>query len=179
MGSSPILATHAPVAELVDAQDLGSCSRKGVQVRFLSGVLKECDMKLKCWVTRRYNGLYLITAFEPVIQEVHGTGHDDAYIKYGDPVGYINVPYAFGMHVFDDPPQERVVPQRGTLFGGLSLDYTHQVESKGDNLYSISNYYNEYSRIDNVCAWFILKMFSIERMLEGHSVRVHFSGEMK
>ena len=132
--------------------------------------------ELKCWVTRRHNGLYLVTAFKPIIEEVMGTGHNDAYVRYGDPVGYINIPYEFAMSVFPDAPQVRVQPKRGVMFGGIAEPITHLITRDPiDDLYRI--YYDADCYIDHVCPWFIKRMFGILKVLKQQPV--HFSGRMR
>lgn len=131
--------------------------------------------ELKCWITRRYNGLYLVTGFKPVICEVVGVGHEDAYIKHGDPVGYINIPYNFGVQIFDDPPYEPCVPERGILYGSMHGPMTHVVEgSEVPNLYTI--YQDSKTYIPYVCQWFITKMFNIKQVF--HPQPVTFYGKI-
>jgi hypothetical protein len=43
------------------------------------------------WLSRQYNGEYMLTAFEPTLEEVVGTGHKDLYILPGDPIGIRNL----------------------------------------------------------------------------------------
>lgn len=43
--------------------------------------------KTECWLTRQSNGEYILTAARPKMAEVHGAGHADAYVRYGDPIG--------------------------------------------------------------------------------------------
>lgn len=45
----------------------------------------------KGWLTRRSNGLYLLTYNKPVISEVGNTSKLDAYALVGDPVNYNNL----------------------------------------------------------------------------------------
>jgi hypothetical protein len=42
---------------------------------------------MKLWVSRQYDGRFMLTATEPVRERVRGTDHDDLYVPYGDPVG--------------------------------------------------------------------------------------------
>lgn len=45
----------------------------------------------RCYLTRRANGLYLLTRGTPVITEVGRSGREDAYIPPGDPFGFNNM----------------------------------------------------------------------------------------
>lgn len=134
--------------------------------------------EMKCWLTRRYNGLYLVTSFKPIIKEVMGTGHEDAYIKYGDPAGYINIAYEFGRRTFDNPPQERVKPQRATLIGSCqpAQEATHiLVYDEKIQLYYIYKTHDCY--INNVCPWFVEKVFGIKGTFKPQPI--FFSGTMR
>lgn len=116
-----------------------------------------------------------MTGFKPVICEVVGVGHEDAYIKHGDPVGYINIPYNFGVQIFDDPPHEPCVPERGILYGSKHGPMTHVVEgSEVPNLYTI--YQDSKTYIPYVCQWFITKMFNIKQVF--HPQPVTFYGKI-
>lgn len=42
---------------------------------------------MKLWLTRRHGGLYMLTAFKPVVARVRGTDHSDAYMRIGEPIG--------------------------------------------------------------------------------------------
>ena len=46
---------------------------------------------IPCHLTRRANGLYLLTFYSPVIAEIGKTGVQDAYMRPGDPVGVNNL----------------------------------------------------------------------------------------
>jgi hypothetical protein len=41
----------------------------------------------RLWITRQWDGRFMVTLFKPVIATVKGTGHKDAYFKYGEPFG--------------------------------------------------------------------------------------------
>ena len=45
----------------------------------------------KGWLTRRANGLYLLTYYPPVITKVGSTEYVDCYAIPGDPVAYNNL----------------------------------------------------------------------------------------
>lgn len=126
-------------------------------------------------MTRRYNGLYLVSAFKPVVRDVLGTGHKDAYIKYGDPVGYINVSYEFAVRTFDNPPELHVQPRRGTLYGCLHKEPTHiLVYDDKTRLYYIYKTHECY--INNICEWFVTKMFGITELRKPQPV--YFAGKI-
>ena len=42
---------------------------------------------MKLWLTRQYDGSYMLTLLKPHIVEVNGTEHKDAYIQLGEPIG--------------------------------------------------------------------------------------------
>ena len=130
---------------------------------------------LKCYATKRYNGLYLITAFKPTIAKVVGTTHVDAYIKYGDPIGYTNVSLLFGWSILDDEVDEVVSqPRRMHLFGGIEEPYTHMLEyNLKTKLYKVSAKYKD-CFIDNMCSWSVRALFGVTD-LQGTQA-VHFHG---
>lgn len=45
---------------------------------------------MKLWLTRQRNGLYMLTANEPIITKVEGRDFEDAYVAPGEPVGIRN-----------------------------------------------------------------------------------------
>ena len=92
--------------------------------------------QIRCYITRRYNGLMLITKFEPTIVEVMGTDHEDAYIKYGDPVGYLNISNEFASTIFPSLPKKYVEPRRAKMYGSSNIAFTHYVTCY-NNLYTI------------------------------------------
>jgi len=57
---------------------------------------------VKAYLTRRSNGLYLLTYQKPIIHKIGMTDREDAYIPYGDGLGVNNlcewfVEYMFGI----------------------------------------------------------------------------------
>jgi hypothetical protein len=57
---------------------------------------------VKAYLTRRANGLYMLTYVSPVIHKIGMTDKEDAYIAYGDALGINNlcewfVEYMFGI----------------------------------------------------------------------------------
>ena len=126
---------------------------------------------LKCYVTRRYNGLYLVTALKPKHVQVAGTDHTDAYIRYGDPIGYINVSKLFAESVFGDMSSVTSDHRRAILYGRvptLQEEMTHILEADYDiekmtfgTGYSI---HGTGCSIYNICPWFVKKMFEIDTM---------------
>jgi hypothetical protein len=82
----------------------------------------------RLYLTRQHNGHYLLSFFEPVIAPVRGAGHDDAYVRTGDPVGVRHlcpggVKLIFGM---DLPPLK---PVRVTLLGDPLGDFPEPPET--------------------------------------------------
>jgi hypothetical protein len=45
---------------------------------------------MELYLTRQKNGLYMLTAFEPIFAKVEGRDFDDAYVRPGEPVGMRN-----------------------------------------------------------------------------------------
>lgn len=45
---------------------------------------------MKLWLTRQRNGLYMLTANEPIITKVECRDFEDAYVAPGEPVGIRN-----------------------------------------------------------------------------------------
>ena len=45
---------------------------------------------MKLWLTRQHNGLYMLTANEPIFAKVEGRDFEDAYVAPGEPVGMRN-----------------------------------------------------------------------------------------
>ena len=129
---------------------------------------------LPCYVTRRYNGLFLVTALQPHITRVVGTGHKDAYIKYGDPVGYINIERPFALSVFDVAPELAGESWKRHLYGCTHEDPTHQVILNEElNLYTIYCLSDQSMRINYVCHWFVNKMFGLSGKVD---TPVYFKG---
>ena len=135
--------------------------------------------KIRCYVTRKHNGLFLLTAFKPIITEVVGTKHDDAYMKYGDPAGYINMSKAFVLSMLSTYPKEYLDPKKIILYGSTQIENTtHYVRQDDNNLYDICCNSNiKDSCVNNVCSWFISKMFDIESLNMCETKTVFFSGE--
>lgn len=132
--------------------------------------------ELRCWVTRRYNGLYLVTGFKPVIRVVAGTDHVDAYIKHGDPIGYLNIELPFAMSVFDSVPEEKCVPVKSTMYGCIPdgqrvSHYLYNDECEG--LFHIVRSLD--ISIRYVCPWFVERMFGLTEIVEPQPVI--FSGK--
>lgn len=126
--------------------------------------------KIKCYLTKRYNGLYLVTLYKPVIVEVGKTGHEDAYIRYGDPLGYINIPKAFIKDIIPNLKIKRIIPTKIQLYGDIECHNDFLVVLENNFLYTI---YSKNSYIENVCSWFIEHMFGSIR-----KSRVYFFGEV-
>lgn len=45
---------------------------------------------MKLWLTRQHNGLYMLTAMQPIFAKVEGRDFEDAYVAPGEPVGMRN-----------------------------------------------------------------------------------------
>jgi len=45
---------------------------------------------MKMWLTRQHNGLYMLTAKEPIMAKVEGRDFEDAYVAPGEPIGMRN-----------------------------------------------------------------------------------------
>lgn len=45
---------------------------------------------MEMYLTRQRNGLYMLTAFEPIFAKVEGRDFEDAYVIPGEPVGMRN-----------------------------------------------------------------------------------------
>lgn len=45
---------------------------------------------MKLWITRQHNGLYMLTAKEPIFTKVEGREFEDAYVAPGEPIGMRN-----------------------------------------------------------------------------------------
>lgn len=46
---------------------------------------------MKLWLTRQGNGLYMLTMFKPVIEQVYGSSTKDVYVIPGEPIGIRNL----------------------------------------------------------------------------------------
>lgn len=46
---------------------------------------------MELYLTRQHNGLYMLTKYPPIIQDIDGVGVKDAYIVPGEPIGLRNV----------------------------------------------------------------------------------------
>ena len=131
--------------------------------------------KVRGYLTRRTNGLYLVTAFRPVLCEVIGTDHMEAYFKYGDPMAFINITPQFIVSVGVDDLLDRLVPYKAAFYGDV-VGATHILQVNQYGLYSLRAIYQHNVSIDQVCPWFVKKMFNI---IELHRpMGVHFTGEI-
>ena len=129
---------------------------------------------MKCYITKRRNGLYLVTAMKPIITEVKGTGHNDAYLRPGDPVGFNNVTPEFGQHIF--PLLNDILEcKKGNLTGHTTIDKSTHVLTW--NKYALGTIYCNFSgdKIDHVCPWFIEHMFG--DVLTHNYVNLYMKGE--
>jgi hypothetical protein len=130
--------------------------------------------KVRGYLTRRANGLYLVTAFRPVLHEVIGAERTDAYFRYGDPMAYINITPEFVESVEAPQLEERVIPHKICFFGGLQ-PATHLLSLNAYDLYTLDSLTHA-AYIDHICPWFIKKMFNV---VELHKpIPVHFTGEI-
>ena len=41
---------------------------------------------MKIWITRQFDGSYMMTRNKPIIEKMQGTDHDCVYPSYGEPV---------------------------------------------------------------------------------------------
>ena len=132
---------------------------------------------LRGYIVKRPNGLYLITKLQPKITNVLGTNKLDAYIIYGDPVGFLNVEPNFVKSIYVDLNIEPLTTHRMVLFGS---DYptTHKIKRQFNNLCIIYEHNNADNKIINVCPWFIKTVFEIDELTPGISYPIHFSGEL-
>jgi len=48
------------------------------------------ERRVKVWLSRRRSGYYLLTKAQPKKHPVRGTGTEDFYVPYGDPIGLDN-----------------------------------------------------------------------------------------
>lgn len=64
---------------------------------------------MRLFLTRQSAGDYMLTAFEPVLHEVVGTGRPDAYVREGDPIGLRHL-CARGVRVAIGTDLPRLVP---------------------------------------------------------------------
>jgi hypothetical protein len=74
---------------------------------------------MEIYLTRQQNGLYMLTKYPPIIQEIDGIGVKDAYIVPGEPIGIRNVCDLI-LKVCDmDKPIPRLETKKVNLFGNL------------------------------------------------------------
>jgi hypothetical protein len=55
---------------------------------------------VRAYLTRRANGLYMLTYLKPVIEKVGLSDKSDAYIQYGDLLGLNNLCEWFAWYMF-------------------------------------------------------------------------------
>jgi hypothetical protein len=131
---------------------------------------------MKGYITKRPNGLYLVTKFKPIITEIKLTNKLDAYIVYGDPVGFLNVSQEFVNSVYDNVNLEVLNTHRMRLtsYG----NYTHWLLRQTNGLYQIRQMNDVSNYIINICPWFAKIMFNIEDLSLKEIKLIHFSGEL-
>jgi hypothetical protein len=117
------------------------------------------NKKLRGNIVKRPNGLYLVTKFPPQIVEIRGAGHYDAYITYGDPVGFLNIEQAFIDSVFPPFEIDTLTPRKIKLIGGQE-PVTHYIIRQKNKLYKVVDVTNFDNQIVNVCPWFVYTMFN-------------------
>jgi hypothetical protein len=135
---------------------------------------------VKCYVTKRSNGLYLVTAFKPVICHVRGTNRLDAYIKYGDPIGYNNIRPKYIESVFRGLIEDQLNVTKSIMSGFVTLDIekmTHLISVNEENLFRIHSLCDTNEYIDHVCYWFINNLFNVKELRFDEKVPVYFQGE--
>ena len=129
--------------------------------------------KIRCYITRRFNKLYLVTAFKPHKCEVRGTGHHDAYVTYGDPIGYINITQDFVCSIWPNCNIKVGETKRGIMISDDNQEPTHIVTfNKYVNVYTIKTING--SEINYVCNWFVSHMFNINTPT--YDKYVHYTG---
>jgi len=134
---------------------------------------------IRGYITKRPNGLYLVTKFLPVICKIKLTDHDDVYITYGDPVGFLNISQKFVDSVYGNLKIDILKPQRMWLIS--KGEPTHWLLLDINNLYQICQIDQVDNRIKNVCPWFVEKMFGIKDLKvldQDNPTLIHFSGEL-
>ena len=132
---------------------------------------------IRGYITKRPNGLYLVTKFLPVICKIKLTDHNDVYIAYGDPVGFLNIDQKFVNSVYGNLEIETLKPRRMWLIS--KGEPTHWLSQETNKLYTICQIDNVDNKIKNVCPWFVEKMFGITDPLEqDNPTLIHFSGEL-
>lgn len=127
------------------------------------------------YLTKRTNGLYMVTAFQPIIAEVVGAGREDAYFRYGDPMAFNNITPEFIEGVGVEPPKDNLVSHK-IIFHGGKTPHTHLLWIDSYDLYAIEGLYPNRGLIEHVCPWFISKLFGIKD-LEGFT-NIYFQGEI-
>lgn len=131
---------------------------------------------IRGYITKRPNGLYVVTKFSPTICKIKLTNKDDVYITYGDPVGFLNVNQKFVDSVYGSLKIEPLKSHRMWLIG--KGEYTHWLLRSSNELYEICQRDCVANRIINVCPWFVYKMFGIKDLNQDNPTLIHFSGEL-
>jgi hypothetical protein len=131
---------------------------------------------IRGYITKRPNGLYVVTKFLPVICKISFTEKHDVYITYGDPAGFLNISQHFADSVYGDLQTETLQPRRMWLIG--KGKYTHWLLRSSNGLYEIRQQDNITNRITNVCPWFVSKVFNIQDLSQDNPILIHFSGEL-
>ena len=132
---------------------------------------------IRGYITKRPNGLYLVTKLQPQITEVKLTNKLDVYITYGDPLGFLNIDQIFIDTVYGkDQNVEPLKIYRMRLNGGTD-PITHYITKQENNLYQISTKNSYYNNIKNVCPWFIGTLFKDVDLTKDIKA-VYFSGEL-
>ena len=131
---------------------------------------------IRGYITKRPNGLYVVTKFKPVICEIELTKYNDVYITYGDPVGFLNIDQKFVDSIYSNLNIESLKSCRMWLIG--KGDSTHWLLRSVNKLYEIYHKDCVANRIINVCPWFVHKMFNIQDLSQNNPVPIHFSGEL-
>ena len=131
---------------------------------------------MKGYITKRPNGLYLVTKFKPVITEIKLTNKLDAYIVYGDPIGFLNISQEFVNSVCGNINIETLKSHKMKFYSdGKS---THWLLRQTNGLYQIRQINDVSNYIINVCPWFVKIMFNIEDLSLKEIKLIHFSGEV-
>jgi hypothetical protein len=106
------------VVKLADTLVLGTSAlaRAGSSPAFPTNM--EISMRIiKAYLTRRANGLYMLTYLPPVIHEVGMTKTMDAYITYGDALGINNLCEWFAEYMFGVKDLEPLTSVRVKIIG--------------------------------------------------------------
>lgn len=75
-------------------------------------------VRLKCWLTRKANGLYLLTHEPPAIACIGNTERKDAFAKPGDPIVFDGIPGWMAKHVWGVSELEPLSSAAVWLAGG-------------------------------------------------------------